>query len=228
MKKKKAIITLLVAILSIALIILVCIYFLDNTGKVNQGNFRINDAVLESYITVEETQEDNVTELSNIVMNITQENKLSLLIANNSNISSMYIDNISTTAPEKLGELKIKQEGKEDSIDCFNKEGKYDLNVQKKDEQYFVELKIINNNCLQNVNVPSETKVIKYDGTILDLLNRKIEEFKFSITFNLNIVEESGKLNTCKISLDMPEDTLITNGASVTRLDNANLLFTVK
>ena len=161
-------------------------------------------------------------------MNITQENKLSLLIANNSNISSMYIDNISTTAPEKLGELKIKQEGKEDSIDCFNKEGKYDLNVQKKDEQYFVELKITNNNCLQNVNVPSETKVIKYDGTILDLLNRKIEEFKFSITFNLNIVEESGKLNTCKISLDMPEDTLITNGASVTRLDNANLLFTVK
>lgn len=228
MKKKKAIITLLVTILSIALIILVCIYFLDNTGKVNQGNFRINDAVLESYITAQETQEDNVTELSNIVMNITQENKLSLLIANNSNISSMYIDNISTTAPEKLGELKIKQEGKEDSIDCFNKEGKYDLNVQKKDEQYFVELKITNNNCLQNVNVPSETKVIKYDGTILDLLNRKIEEFKFSITFNLNIVEENGKLNTCKISLDMPEDSLITNGASVTRLDNANLLFTVK
>ena len=167
MKKKKAIITLLVTILSIALIILVCIYFLDNTGKVNQGNFRINDAVLESYITVEETQEDNVTELSNIVMNITQENKLSLLIANNSNISSMYIDNISTTAPEKLGELKIKQEGKEDCIDCFNKEGKYDLNLQEKDEQYFVELKITNNNCLQNVNVPSETKVIKYDGTVL-------------------------------------------------------------
>lgn len=221
MEKKKAILILLIAILSISLVVFICIYFLDNTGRINQGNFRINDAILESYIQVEEKQEESVTELSNIVMNVSQENKLSLLIVNNSNISSMYIDNISTIGPEKIGELYIKQEGQENSIDCFTKDGKYDLIKQEKDGQTFIELKITNKNCLQDVNVPSETKVIKYDGTILELLNRKITEFKFKISFNLNIVEENGKINTCKISLDMPEEQLITNGASVTRLDTA-------
>lgn len=228
MKKNKAIISFLIAVLSITLIVLTCIYFLNNAGKVNQGNFRVNDAVLESYIQIEEKQEENVTELSSIVMNVSQINKLSLLIVNNSDISNIYIDNISTTVPEKMGQLYIKQEGQENTIDCFDKDGKYDLTKQDKDGQYFIELNIINKDCLQNVNVPSETKVIKYDGTILELLNRKITEFNFDISFNLNIVEESGKLNICKINLNMPEEQLITNGVSITRLDNSEFLFTVK
>ncbi|MDD3303389.1 MAG: hypothetical protein PHP54_00535 [Clostridia bacterium] len=228
MEKKKPMMIFIVAVLSIALIALISIYFLNNTGKINQGNFRINDAVLESYITIEEKQEDTVTELSHIVMNLSQENKLSFLITKNVAISDIYIDKLSVNKPEKLGKLYINQNNKEESIDCFDKEGKYNITAQEKDNQYLVELKIVNQNCMQDVNVPNETKVLKYDGTLLELLNRKISDFTFHLSFNLNIVEENGKLNICKVALDMPSEELITNGVSIIRLDTAKLVFSVK
>ena len=54
MKKKNIGTFLLILFVSIALVSSIGVYVLDNTGKVNQGNFRMNDIVIESSLNVVE------------------------------------------------------------------------------------------------------------------------------------------------------------------------------
>lgn len=227
MEKKKIFKVLIVLITSIAIVMLVTTFLLDTTGKINQGNFRVNDVVLESKLDIVQKQEEQVSELSNMLLDISQENTLSLLIANNLEIKEANITNIKIDTPVKLGSMYIKQSSQDKVYDITN-ETVVNIYPEEKDEQYYIELNIVNENCLTDVNVPSNTNVVTFDGTILELLNQKYEDYKFTVSFDLNLYDIAGNKNTCKIKLKLPDQDLYVNGMSIKRDDLSNYIFSIK
>ena len=223
--KKISTITVIVVI-SIILVMIVYMYLFDLTGKVNQGKYRISDAVIVSSVKIDQKQ-DVVNELSNMVLDISQENKLSLLIPNDEKINHAIIDNINIENPSKLGKISFNQTNKEKVYE-LNDKTEIEIYPEEKDNEYLIELNFINENCINDVNVPSQTNVVRFDGTILDLLNQKIEDFKFNISFNLNLYDEVGNKYICKVALNLPDDELITEGIVVKREDLSNYIFRVK
>ena len=102
MKKNNVFLAIIIAAISIALVVLISTVVLDNSSKINEGNFRVNDAVINSTVDIKKKQkETEIAELSNMVFDISQENKLSLLITKDEKINNAYIDNIRYTAPIK-------------------------------------------------------------------------------------------------------------------------------
>ena len=86
----------------------------------------------------------------------------------------------------------------------------------------------ISQNFIQNASLPSDLKFATFDGTLLRDLSISEQDVTFKVKFDLNIIDESGKLNTCNFSLDFPKNGLVDNGISITREDFANFVFTVK
>ena len=84
MDKKKIILIILMIFISIVLVASVGIYLLDTSGKINQGSFRINDLIVESRLNVVEKDSQEVKDLSSLIFDISQSNKITMLIANNS------------------------------------------------------------------------------------------------------------------------------------------------
>lgn len=58
MDKVKYISIIIIAIASVVVTILVANLLLDTTGKVNQGNFRVSDVIVESSATLKEVQDE--------------------------------------------------------------------------------------------------------------------------------------------------------------------------
>ena len=229
MKKNNVFLAIIIAAISIALVVLISTVVLDNSSKINEGNFRINDAVINSTVDIKEKQEETeIAELSNMVFDISQENKLSLLITKKKKINNAYIDNISFTAPIKKGNMYLTQSNFEDKFSLDNEEQVINIYPSEKDDQYYVELNIINENCVVDAKLPNETKLVKFDGTILELLNMKISDFVFDLSFDFNIIDTTGKKNTCKVKLNMPSQDLITDGISIIRQDLSDYNFKVK
>lgn len=229
MKKKRTILTLLIVLVSIALVVGICVYLLDTSGKINQGNFRINDAVVKSMIeTTEKEQVEGENAISNIVFDISQKNTLSLLIAKNVKMNQMYLNNFKLEKPNKTNQFYLSQASFDEKITTFDQNTVVNIYPTEKEEQYYVELNINNDNCVQDVNVPSETKLVKFDGTILDLLNIRVSDLMFKLSFDLTIVDETGKKNVCPISLSMPTEGIVTNGIDVIRQDLANYRFKIQ
>ena len=226
MSGKKITTVIVVVALSILLIMGVYKYIFDLSGKVNQGKYRISDAVIVSNVKIDEKQEA-IEELSNMVLDISQENKLSLLIHKNDIISRTTIDNINVKAPLKSGKISINQTDKEKIYD-INNETEIEIYPEEKNDEYLIEIDVVNENCIKDINVPSQTNVVRFDGTILDLLNQKIEDFKFNVSFNLNLYDEVGKNHVCKIKLNLPDDELINDGIVVKREDLSNYIFKTK
>ncbi len=230
MKKVDTFIMAIIVIVAIAIVFVVVTFMLDTTGLVNQGNFRVNDAVINSTIDVIEknSNPEEVTEIPNMIFDLSQKNKLSLLITKTEEISSMYIDNIVCTNPIKLGELYLSQTGYEEKYSMDNSVTRIELYPEEKDNQYYVELNFNNDFCIKDVNVPDQTKLVKFDGTMLELINIKISDLYFTVSFDLTIVDSAGKNNVCSVNLKMPDEMLITNGISVIRQNLANYIFTIK
>jgi len=227
MEKGKIIKVLIVLIVSIAIVMLVTTFLLDTTGKINQGNFRVNDAVIESKLDIVQKQDGELQELSNMLLDISQTNKLSLLVANNIEIKEANITNIKIETPVKLGSMYIEQSG-QDKMYNLNNESVVNIYPEQKDNQYSIDLNIVNENCLTDVNVPSNTNVVTFDGTILELLNQKYEDFVFEISFNLNIYDIAGNKNTCKIKLKLPDEEMYVNGISIKREELSDYIFRLK
>ena len=225
MKKNTS--TFIVIVISLAIVVLIGMFLLNTTGKINQGNFRITDAVVESRVDIKQKQEEQVQELSNLLLDISQVNKLSLLITKNMDIKEANITNIKYSTPLKVGNMYIGQNGK-DKVYNINKDTVINIYPEEKDEQYFIDLKIVNENCLTDVNVPSQTNVVTFDGTILELLNQKYEAYIFDVSFDLNIYDVVGNKNTCKIKLKLPDEEMYNNGISIKREDLSKYLFRVK
>lgn len=228
MNKKKLGIVLLILCISIAIVAIIGTYVLDNSGKVNQGNFRISDFVVESTIKVVEKDVDEVKDLSSLVFDISQNNKITVLVLYQAESENMYIDNFNITNPVKMGNFYMTQNNYEEKFNLLSEHSKINMYPAKEDGVYKIEIDINNENCMQDVNVTSGTQSIRYDGTILSLLNTKVSDLRFEISFNLNIIDVSGKNNVCPIKLSIPNDDLMTNGVSITRHDVSKYIFTIK
>ena len=228
MNKKNIGVILLIAFVSIALVASVGIYLLDTTGKINQGNFRVNDLVVESKLEVKEKDVEEVKDLSSLVFDISQNNKITMLVAAQTEVEAMYIDNVYISNPVKVGNLYITQSNYEQKYSIESISSQINIYPAQTEGQYKIEIGINNENCMEDVKVVSGTKSIRYDGTILSLLNTKVSDLRFDLIFDLNIIEKSGKKNVCKVKLSVPNDDLMTNGISITREDVSKFLFKVK
>ena len=82
MDKVKGISIIIIAVVSVIVTVLVANVLLDTTGKVNQGNFRINDVTVESTANVTEVQDKDtkIENLSGLVFDVSQVNAISLLV----------------------------------------------------------------------------------------------------------------------------------------------------
>lgn len=245
MKKRRNISIIIVIIVSLALIIGISIKLLDNTGKINQGNYRLNDMVVTSKIeaiesksakettTSTDTTATNTdtttanaekTNINKLNFDLSQKNTIDLLITKDIEAKEVYINNVSLSEPSKKGEIVLSINGENQTIDSSKK----DITLKEKDDQYYLEIKIDNNNFVKEAKIPEGTNKISLDGTILDILNIKLSDIALELIFDLNIVDSSGKNNVCKLKFKMPTEALITEGISVTREDKTNYIFSLR
>ncbi len=226
--KKKILIFFLIIIVSILIVVGICWYLFRTIGKTNEGNYRINDVVVTSRLEVNEnnSEGENITSISQIKFDASQTNTISILVEKQNDAQSMYLDNIYVKQPSTKGNFVISQK----NADEHNVDGldKLELNPVVSDEQYLVELKVDNIEMLKSANVATDLDALTFDGKILKLLNIGISDIQFEIGFNLNIVESTGKVSTCKFKFDMPSQELIDNGTVIDRKDVGKFLFSVK
>ena len=80
---------------------------------------------------------------------------------------------------------------------------------------YLVEFDIKNEDVLSNYIIPSEVKEIRHDGTVLNTASIAVSQIRFKIKYDLVIIQDNEKINTCKVEVEMPDDkmppTLVSN-----------------
>lgn len=229
MKKTKAFSVIIIIVISIILIYLLSSIMLDTTGSINQGNFRINDFVIKSTIDVEEvTPEDSEKKgFDNMNLNLSQRNNFSLLIANQVGVKEIFLDNIYISDPVNKGEIILYENGEKDerlSIDS----DRINIYTENKNDQIFINLNIDNLDFLKEAKIPDNTKSVTYDGSMLKLLNVNFLDLQFKIKFNINIIDENGKINICKVNLKVPSEELFNEGISIKRQDLNNYKFYIE
>ena len=227
MEKNKAMAIVIIVIVSVLLIFLIS-KILINNSDINQGKFRVNDVVLRSTLDVEEisSNEDLTNGFENMTLNLSQRNNISMLIANKANIKDIYIDNISITEPASKGEVVVYQNNaKDEKIDYSS--DVVAIYPDEKEGQILINLNIDNVDFLKDVKIPDGTNAITFDGTLLKTLEYNLEDLNVKVKFNLNIVDESGKVNVCKFKFTFPEGDLINNGISIKRQNLNDYKFTV-
>lgn len=214
---------LLMGVISIiAFVIIVKLIF--KSDNVNEGKFRIADALLAS--SAELT--DKTTQNGKWSLNISQKNVLALLI----NVGKdAKIDKIYAT------DVKI-DENKNILFYILNSETRLELNRKKQemDIEYVIddngqiklEFIALNENILKNWQVPDSVKEIICDGRIFKTAGISLEDLQFTLSFDLNILEKNGKNNVVKVNLELPSEELVINGADVRKLSKSDFKFKVK
>ncbi|MDO4282102.1 MAG: hypothetical protein Q4D02_00530 [Clostridia bacterium] len=227
MSKKKII--FFVIVISLIITVLIAMNLLDTTGDINQGNFRINDLVVNSYAKVDELDTNEKAEnISDLTFNLSQNNKISILIAKNIDVSRIYLDNIKFVAPIKSGSLVLSQTGFEEEYDLNTKIESVEIYPEEKDDQYYIELNVDNVQFMNDVKAPENTKKITFDGTFLKDIDIKIEELQMSFECNLNIIDITGKKSVCSLKFKLPPEELLNNGISILRQDLSKYVFQLK
>lgn len=231
MKKNNIVFKLIIFIVAALIVVFVCMYLLNNEGKINQGNFRVNDAMVKSYLDVkeEENGDENskLTSLTDIKVSANQVNTLSLLLVSDVKPTRVYIDNVEIKKAN-IGNVAIYNDIDEEIYsDNISIDGA-DLIPTEKDGEYLVELKINNMNIISNKNLPEGTNEVSYDGRLLKFYSMNVNDIKFDVKFKLNIIDDNGKINSSNIKLTLPNSDMVTNGISVVRLPVSNFVFSVK
>ena len=82
MNKEKGLIAIIVIIVSVILTVFIAMWLLDTTGKVNQGNYRISDIIIQSGATVTEVQDNSVKieKLSGLFFDVSQTNEVTIFV----------------------------------------------------------------------------------------------------------------------------------------------------
>lgn len=231
MKKNNIVFKLIIFIVAALIVVFVCMYLLNNEGKINQGNFRVNDAMVKSSLDVkeEENGDENskLTSLTDIKVSANQINTLSLLLVSDVKPTRVYIDNVEIKKAN-IGNVAIYNDIDEEIYsDNISIDGA-DLIPTEKDGEYLVELKINNMNIISNKNLPEGTNEVSYDGRLLKFYSMNVNDIKFDVKFKLNIIDDNGKINSSNIKLTLPNSDMVTNGISVVRLPVSNFVFSVK
>lgn len=230
-KSNKALLIIFVIIVSILIMALVFYLLLNNKGRINQGTFRTNDALITSLVTVEEKQENKEqSTISDLILDLSQKNVLSLLIPKESEIKEIYIDNIKVKLPTKKGEMYITQPNSNEKTELLDdmKNKKVEIYTSEKENQYLVEIEIDNLNFAKDIKVPENTKIVKFDGTLISLTGMNVEDLMFEISFNLNIINNKDKMSVCDINLKLPGYELANAGIEVKRENLNDYIFYLK
>lgn len=230
-KNNKALLIFLTIIVAVAMIACAFYILLDTKGKINQGSFRTNDVLLTSLVTVEEKQENKEQSMiSDLLLDLSQKNVLSLLIPKESEIKDIYIDNIKIKYPTKMGKMYITQPNRKEKVELTEdiKNQKVNIYTEDKENQYLVEIEIDNMDFAKDVKVPEDTKVVRFDGTLISLTGMNVEDIMFKISFDLNIVDKSNKISACNIDLKLPGYELANTGVEIKRLNLNDYVFFLK
>ena len=221
MDKKKIFWVLITIVISVLLLIVV-INLVFKKDTVNEGKFRVSDVILTS--TAELT---NKTEKNGVwSIDLSQRNKLSLLInkATGAEIDKVYLSNITVNR----GNVVFSQVNNENKItlESIGKNLDVEYTVDE-NGQMLLEFVALNENILKDWIVPDDTKQIIYDGRVVTTAGLGLKDIQFKLKFKLNIVESTGKTNTMKVELKLPNEELVTNGADVRRLALSDFKFKV-
>jgi len=248
--KRNKFINIIIALVSLTIVVFLCMFLLDATGKINQGSFRVSDLVVSSIATVEDNQakkettdittettapvvENTIKSFSDIKLDVSQKNAINILIAKSNDIEAkdIYIDNVSINYPVLTENMFLYQK-EENKIDLKTEKIKLSLEKEDKDGQYLIKINIDNINCVKQAVIPETTTEtatsIVYDGTIFNVLNTKISDISFNVQFNLNIFDSTGRVNICKVKLYLPNELLVTNGMSIINENAGNFPFKIK
>ncbi len=221
MDKKKIFWVLMTVVISVLLLIIV-INVVFKKDAVNEGKFRVSDVILTSSAEL-----TNKTEKNGVwSIDLSQRNKLSVLVtaATGVEINRIYLSDVTSNK----GKVIFSQLDHESKLALDNKGQELAVEYTlDKNNQMLLEFVALNENILKDWIVPESTKQIVYDGRMLNTAGIKLEDIQFKLKFKLNIVESTGKTNTMKVELLLPDEALVTNGADVRRLSLSDYKFKV-
>lgn len=228
MDKVKGISIIIIAVVSVIVTILIANVLLDTTGKVNQGNFRISDVIVESSATLTEVQDKDLKleKLSDIVFDISQINTLSILIESNVKATEINIENLIVTDPLLKGKMNISQKD-HDKYDITPELTSFPIYLEQEDGKYVIRLLVDNDNVITDKSVGEDIEKIQYDATIFKTLGIDVSQLKFNISFDIVIKDETGKTVKTNINLTMPTDETFSKGMSILRQDVTNYIFSI-
>jgi hypothetical protein len=228
MDKVKGISIIIIAVISVIVTVLIANILLDTTGKVNQGNFRVSDVIVESSATVTEVQDTNtkIEKLSSLVFDVSQTNTISILLESNVEATEISIENLVVTDPELKGKMTICQK------DYYKYEITQELTsmpiyLEQEDGKYIIRLIVNNDDVITDKSVSDEYDEIRYDAQIFNNLGVDITQLQFDISFDLVIKDEVGQKVKTHISLKMPTDETLTSGMSILRQDATKFIFSI-
>ena len=219
---------IIIAVVSVIATIVIANLLLDTRGKVNQGNIRVSDIVIESTAKLKEVQDKDTTikNLSDFVFDITQTNNLNILLEVNQEISEIGIENLKIDGPELKGSIMFGQKDYE-LVELTEEPLNIPLKTEKQGDNYIISLVINNENVLTDKSVDDSVEEIQYDARIFNILGVDINQLKFTLSFDLCVKDVNGKISRTAISLNMPTDETIVKGMSILRQDASQFIFTV-
>ena len=219
---------IIIAVVSVIATIVIANLLLDTRGKVNQGNIRVSDIVIESTAKLKEVQDKDTTikNLSDFVFDITQTNNLNILLEVNQEISEIGIENLKIDGPELKGSIMFGQKDYE-LVELTEEPLNIPLKTEKQGDNYIISLVINNENVLTDKSVDDSVEEIQYDAKIFNILGVDINQLKFTLSFDLCVKDVNGKISRTAISLNMPTDETIVKGMSILRQDASQFIFTV-
>lgn len=217
-KNGNTMVIVIVVLISIVLVVGITMMLLKEDANINQGRFRINDIAIKSTVDAE----DKTTDLNNWQLNLSQRNHLSILIDKESNsiVSKIYVDDIQLEVPQNVGNFYISP--KNDNLKYVltdQEKDQFDIFVKEQDGCYLAEIDVNNDEFLKDYKVENTVKELRYDGTLLTKVGVSVDKLKFKISFNLNIIDIQGNLNTARIIVEAPDKELQTVGTVVKKLD---------
>ena len=228
MDKVKGISIIIIAVVSVKVTILIANILLDTTGKVNQGNFRVSDVIVESSATLTEVQDKDLKleKLSDIVFDISQINTISILIESNVKATEINIENLLVTDPLLKGKMNISQKDHH-KYDITPELTSFPIYLEQEDGKYVIRLLVDNDNVITDKSVGEDIEKIQYDATIFETLGIDVSQLKFNISFDIVIKDETGKTVKTNINLNMPTDETFSKGMSILRQDVTNYIFSI-
>ena len=228
MDKVKGLSIIIVVIVSILITILIAGLLLDTTGKVNQGNYRVSDIVIESSATVTEVQDTSVKidKLSGLVFDVSQTNEITIMVEANTKASSIMLDNINISEPKIKGKMSLMQKDyeKNEITPDFKS---MPIRMEEEDGQYKIILLIDNENLITDRSVSDDKEKIPYSAEILKLWDISVSDVQFDLSFDLIITDDAGTKSKTNIKLNMPTDETLEEGMSILRQDASKYIFTI-
>lgn len=212
----------------------------DQEGEKNMP-FKLSKITILS--TASGTEENGENKEPNWKLNLLQNNDVYLSITKNEEnkeevtIESIRIDNIKIVESPKVGEIKAYMPNSSDGdIYTYKQDTEITDGLEykgsSKDNPKTLEISNMGGNILisfANVGLgkfESNNEVeIKHDGSLLQKAEKKIDDLKFKVSFDLTI-RMKGKNYKSNVILDMPCGNILEEGKSIYEItDTSNIVF---